>query len=227
MLPTLTRPLLMPTPIRISGQPRSLRCGCKAFSVACISMPANMAWRAWFSSGRGAPQNAMMQSRQAPSHERPRPRHHPRARTGPRPRRKDQAMTAAIDPARWARMSWYARQQWQAAQAREARRVAALRANVEAARAEHVAHYGTDDDTVPELAQTGDERMDQIIDMLNCGYLPAEIADRLGIKAGSVAMWLRRHGRPDLALPFEDQRNHEERHPCPDCGQMCTQNRKH
>ena len=62
MLPTLMRPVLTPTPILTSGQPRAANSRFSCGSAACMSSAVCTARVAWSFKSTGAFQNAMMAS---------------------------------------------------------------------------------------------------------------------------------------------------------------------
>jgi hypothetical protein len=132
---------------------------------------------------------------------------------------------AHIDPRWWERATWRAkkaaveaheRRHRETADARNAvteARIAELRANVEAARREHVALYGN------RIATNDlDEIVKRVDQLLEWGATMQAISNDLGLSAGSLEARMRRAERDDLRRLFAVARYAKRYKPCPECG---------
>ncbi len=135
----------------------------------------------------------------------------------------------------WYRASWKARQAAVDAHRRatrltveqdEERRIAALRARVEAERVAHEARYRPQPPQPEPPAVHGlrkgfmlrSERVRLLESMLTPGYDPALILAEMGCKVATIIRACEREGRSDLAAIFRPLEAPRYKHPCRDCG---------
>ena len=142
-----------------------------------------------------------------------------------------------IDPRWWYRATWRARQTaidnhnktLRAAAEAERARIAQLRANVEAARAEHEARYRPTIDApepTPIRKLDADTVIATIDTLLARHDNPHLVAKELGIGIGALEARARRAGRTDLAAMFGSIRNKSRAHkPCA-CGRLMSRRSK-
>jgi len=131
----------------------------------------------------------------------------------------------------WYRASWHARQQVLDAHNRtiraEQERIAALRATVEAAKAEHIATYRPHEATPAPTKSEPERIIDTIDEMLTWAASVEDILRELGMTAGALEKRMRLAGRRDLSRMFAAVRNASRYKPCPDCGKKITHSSAH
>ena len=107
-----------------------------------------------------------------------------------------------IDPQRWERAPWHAKQKLIDAQNR-------------AARPQPIVYVDPDPDGAPDYLEFSVAAVEQ---MLDSGNSPTYIADYFGLSIGGIEARMRRLDRRDLAGPFSRARTQKRKKPCVDCG---------